>query len=328
MSVVFLNGSFVDARDARLSAFDAGVQHGVGLFETMLGVRGLPAGPGIDATPDGGAVVHLDRHLGRLAASARALGLLEAIRTGPLAEAVKRTCDRAWADGAPARLRVRLTVTGGDLNLLDRSRDPRPSSHEPTVLIAATPAAEYPPAMYERGIAAVVADARANPFDPAQGHKTLAYWQRLRELQAAAAKQAGEALVFQVTNHLAGGCVSNAFVVRDGELLTPIARGEETGAAGGTEFSPGGVLPSPVLPGVVRRWVLDYAEEEGLPARARMLSINDVLDADEVFLTNSSWGVLAVTRVEAKAIGGGGVGPLAARLAGAWQALTVPRDRR
>ena len=33
---VWLNGSFVDRAEARVGAFDAGMQHGVGLFETML----------------------------------------------------------------------------------------------------------------------------------------------------------------------------------------------------------------------------------------------------------------------------------------------------
>ena len=43
----------------------------------------------------------------------------------------------------------------------------------------------------------------------------------------AGSKRAAEALVLQVTNYLAGGCVSNAFIVKDGVLVTPIARGEE-----------------------------------------------------------------------------------------------------
>jgi len=45
-----------------------------------------------------------------------------------------------------------------------------------------------------------------------------------------------------------------------------------------------------------------------------MMGIGDVLDADEVFLTNSSWGVLPVTSVEAEPIGGGEVGEVARSL--------------
>jgi branched-subunit amino acid aminotransferase/4-amino-4-deoxychorismate lyase len=180
--------------------------------------------------------------------------------------------------------------------------------------------------MFERGAVAVLADLRVNPLDPIQGHKTLNYWPRLRELQVAAGKRAGEALVFQVTNHLAGGCVSNAFLVRDGRLLTPIARGEEQEVAGEEpeeHASRGGgpPLPSPVLPGIVRRWVMDWALANGVEVERRMLTIDDVLRADEVLLTNSSWGVLPVVQVENARIGGGTVGDVTSRLVGAWSEL-------
>ncbi|RMD61305.1 MAG: 4-amino-4-deoxychorismate lyase, partial [Planctomycetota bacterium] len=42
MAVVWLNGGFVDAGAARVSVFDAAVQHGVGLFETLLAIHSEP----------------------------------------------------------------------------------------------------------------------------------------------------------------------------------------------------------------------------------------------------------------------------------------------
>lgn len=323
MPTVFLDGQFLDRDAAKVSAFDAGLQHGVGLFETMLAVRG----------PDRPRVLHLPEHLSRLRASAASLGLAEHLHAGPLGEAVERTAARAAQD-APGvtRWRVRLTLTGGDLNLLGRPggvEERRRQGHQPTLLIVAQPATEYPPEQFERGALVVLADLRVNPLDPVQGHKTLAYWSRLRELQVAAAKHAGEALVFSITNHLAGGCVSNAFVVKDGVLHTPIARGEEEEAAsgGGSPQEPtargrGAVLPSPVLPGIVRRWVMDWALGAGVEVHRRMLTLADVLEADEVFLTNSSWGVLPVSQVEAHGVGRGRPGPIAWRLREAWQELT------
>jgi branched-subunit amino acid aminotransferase/4-amino-4-deoxychorismate lyase len=325
MSTVFLNGSFVEPADARLSAFDAGFQHGVGLFETMTAVAGprgtRPRIPG------------LWEHLERLRVSAHELGLVSTLHTNALAEAVERTAAReAEARPDTARFRVRLTISGGDLNLLHR---PIAGDHHPTLLIHAQPAAAYPHEMFERGVRVRVADLRVNPFDPSQGHKTLNYWSRLRELQAAAGVGAGEALVFQITNHLAGGCVSNAFLVKGGELITPIARGEEVDVAAGPtasnpdrpppEKAPSGVLPSPVLPGITRRWVLDWSTGADIPVRRRMITIEEVLDADEVFLTNASWGVLPVVAVEQARIGTGEPGPTTRRLVRSFTELLAPK---
>ncbi len=311
MTAVFLNGRFYSPGEATVSAFDAGLQHGVGLFETMSG----RVGP----LSSGEAVIHrLDDHLDRLIESARALGLTESLRKHALADAVCRTVEHA-ANGAadpPGRWRVRLTVTGGDLNLLERRIEgsaPKGGSPgvTPTVMIVAQPATEYPPEMFERGVSAVIADWRVNPLDPLAGHKTLNYWGRLRALTEAARSHAGEAIVFQVSNHLAGGCVSNVFLVKDGRLLTPIARGEEGGERGeGGGERRGAYLPSPVLPGVTRREIMEHARERGVECERKMLNIDDLLGADEVFLTNSSWGVLPVVRVERSSIGDGNVGEL------------------
>jgi branched-subunit amino acid aminotransferase/4-amino-4-deoxychorismate lyase len=322
MTAVFLNGQFLEPDQARISAFDASVQHAVGLFETMSA----------RLDDDGRAhVFALSDHLQRLIRSAAELGLSDTLRPDPLAEAVLQTVERA----ALPRARVRLTLTGGDLNLLGRATpgpDGKPAPRtaiDPTLLIVAQPATPYPPDMFERGAAVVIADTRLNPLDPMAGHKTLNYWGRLRELQSAAAKRAGEALLYQISNHLAGGCVSNAFLAKDGRLLTPIARGEErhvaeegdrAAAARGQARSTGAVMPSPVLPGITRTWLMSWAKEEGIEVDRRMLSIDDILGADEVLLTNSSWGILPVVKVEKEAIGDGIPGPLAARARDAWLA--------
>jgi len=292
MSDVFYNGTWLPRDEARVSAFDAGLQHAVGLFETMTG--------GIDA--DGEPFIErLEQHLHRLTTSATELGLVQKLRGAPLGEAALESVKRS----GHARVRVRLTVTGGDLNMLERSGA---SQHDPTVLIVSQPATNYPKEMFERGTAVILADARANPLDPTAGHKTLNYWWRLRELQRAARAGAAEAIVLQVSNHLAGGCVSNLFIVKNGTLFTPIARGEELDVGGPT------AIPSPVLPGITRGALIDIAEGMRLGCARKMLDVNDLLDADEVFLSNSSWGVLPIVRVEKEPIADGVVGGLTRKL--------------
>ena len=96
---VWLNGQFVDRDAAQVSVFDAGFQHGVGLFETMLARHG--------------AVFRADAHMQRLANSAKELLLSDRLRIEPLIEAVHHTIERNNFDQA----RIRLTITGGNLSL-------------------------------------------------------------------------------------------------------------------------------------------------------------------------------------------------------------------
>jgi branched-subunit amino acid aminotransferase/4-amino-4-deoxychorismate lyase len=310
MADVFLDGAFVARDEARVSAMDAVVQHAVGLFETMLGgIR-----PAQGDRPAGAWVYRLGDHLERLRVSALELGLSDSLRVDRLGDAVLETVERAASQGEiglDGRARVRLTLTAGNLNML-AATGKGPVS--PTLLVVSQPATQYPGAMFERGVAVVLAEERANPLNSLEGHKTVNYWWRLRQLQAASARQAGEAVVLQVTNHLCGGCVSNIFLVKDGELLTPIARGEE----------PRGGLPSPALPGITRAAVIELAERISVPCSKAMLSVEEMLGADEVFLTNSSWGVLPVVSVvglgEKRAIGDGVPGALTRRLRESWLA--------
>lgn len=301
---VWINGKFVTRDDARVSAFDAGLLHSVGLFETMLA---SPIEGDEDATR--GRVFRINRHMERLERSARTLGLTDGLKVRALQELVEHVVERSGlTDENGGKARVRLTVTGGDLNLLSAKSDEPP---DPTVVISVQPATRYPPAMFERGVRIAVATARANPLGADEGHKTLNYWWRLRELRAASLKGCAESLVLQVTNHVCGGAVSNVFAVRDGSLITPTARGEEENLGGEN-------LPSPVLPGVTRDAIIEAAAAIGVGCAKRSMTIADVLDAEEVFLTNSSWGVLPVTAVEAKTIGNGIVGEVTSRLRHKW----------
>ena len=283
----FVNGQMMPLEDAVLSIHDAGLQHGVGLFETLQAFNGK--------------VFRLVPHIERLIESARQTGLSNALRLEPLCDLVETTL----GENRLTEARIRLTITGGDLSLLAaaRSGGTQPGQ-QPSVLCVTNRPTEYPASFFEQGVMVVIADAKANPLDPLAGHKTLNYWSRLKALARAATQQAGEALWFAVTNHLCGGSVSNAFIVKDGKLLTPIGRDEETP----------GALPSPVLPGITRAAVIEIAEGLSIDIEKKMLTINDVLEANEIFLTNSSWQVLPVVSVEDRTIGSGKPGEMTTKL--------------
>jgi branched-subunit amino acid aminotransferase/4-amino-4-deoxychorismate lyase len=264
---VWLNGAFVEDTDAKTSVFDAGFQHGVGLFETMCAKNGR--------------VFRAQSHMERLAESAAMLRLTENLQTAPLVEALQLTLDKNNQQEA----RMRITITGGDLNMLQQTGES--GGGDPTIIIQTQPPTKYPDGFYNNGVMVSIAGGRVNPYDFSAGHKTLNYWSRLLNLQMAAMQQCGESLWLTPSATVAGGSVSNIFIVQDGELCTPAARGEE-------EIDS---EPSAVLPGITRDVVFEIAKELGVGVQKKDLAFDDVLGADEVFLTNSSWGVLPVIGV-------------------------------
>jgi branched-chain amino acid aminotransferase len=149
------------------------------------------------------------------------------------------------------------------------------------------------------------------------GHKTLNYWPRIHALQMAGMVGTSEALWLDPAANLTCGCVSNVFIVRDGKLITPAARGEEPEDSG----------PSPVRPGITRGVAIECAEAAGIECERKSISVDELLASEEVFLTNSSWQLLPVKglriqvrgedgapAMQSHAIGEGEVGPISTKL--------------
>ena len=139
---------------------------------------------------------------------------------------------------------------------------------------------------------------RREPRDRPQGNRR-GCGGGLRDAQE---RHCGEAIWFTPENALAEGSISNVFLVRENRLLTP-------------------PLDTPVLPGITRALVLQLAESLQIPAEEKACTIDDLLDAEEVFLTNAIMEVMPVTRVEKKAIAEEKVGLITRRLNEAYHDL-------
>ncbi|MHC4574009.1 MAG: aminotransferase class IV, partial [Planctomycetota bacterium] len=127
------------------------------------------------------------------------------------------------------------------------------------------------------------------------GHKTTNYLSRMIALRQAHQKRAAEALWFTVDNRLAEGCISNVFLVKNSTLYTP-------------------ALTTPVLPGVARKTVCQIAVKNSIKLIEKDLGIDDVLTADEMFLTNVIMQIMPITSVEKHTVGDGKVGPVTKKL--------------
>jgi branched-chain amino acid aminotransferase len=73
-----------------------------------------------------------------------------------------------------------------------------------------------------------------------------------------------------------------------------------------------------VLHGITRKTVLDICAEEGIETEARFLPLEELLEADEVFLSTSGGGAVPVTKVDDRVFSNGAPGPVASRMRAAY----------
>lgn len=231
-----------------------------------------------------GVVFALKNHLDRLFFSARALS-------------INRTYDRKYITDAIYKVlrtnkltdaRLRLTLTNGPMAESEKQR-------KATLLITATKLQPYPTEYYKQGVLVMLCPFKQNPSEPTCGHKTTSYFPRMIALNRAHQKRAAEALWFTVDNRLAEGCISNVFLVKDSVLYTA-------------------PIETPVLAGVSRKTVCQIALKNSIKLVEKELYIDDVLAADEIFLTNVIMQIMPVTAVEKHTVGDGKVGAMTKKL--------------
>lgn len=238
-------------------------------------------------------VFRLDVHLERLIRSAARLLVPIRREALPDSETFRELLDRNQLRAA----RIRLTVSAGSMR--ENATD---AASTLTVCATAAPAAGYALSYYESGVSVVVCGFRLSPTDPLAGHKTTSYLPRLLGLREAMQARCMEAIWFTTNQQLAEGSISNVFIVRHRVVKTP-------------------PLDTPVLPGVARAVVLEIAPRCGFSIEETPLTIDDLLDADEVFLTNSMMQVMPVIRVEKHDIADSRVGDVTRRLLDAYREL-------
>src|SRR4029077_7518884 len=98
---------------------------------------------------------------------------------------------------------------------------------------------------------------------------------------------ADAAVLLSIDGHVAEGAGFNIWIVRGKTLLTP---GDN------------------LLEGITRRTVFDLAKEMGIEAKTANLEPQDLVEAQEAFLSTTAGGIVPVTRVNDQPLGNGAPG--------------------
>ncbi|MFB5679103.1 aminotransferase class IV [Paenibacillus terreus] len=283
MKYIGMNGALTDAAAAVIHVSDHGFLYGMGLFETFRTYNGQP--------------FLLDRHLRRMSEGCRMLDIpFEADEKG-LAELISSLMEANELEDAY----IRYTVSAGEEAFgLPAGGYSRPNH----VLFArALPALSPNPA--QRSKALYLLRTRRSTPESGVRLKSLHYMNNImakRELAEyeGAVPLPAEGLMLTADGFLCEGIVSNVFLVKDEVLYTP-------------ELSTG------ALGGITREFVLELVRSSGIHALEGLYTWNDLIEADEVFLTGSVQEISPVTRLvephgEVRQIGNGKYGPITSLL--------------
>ncbi len=213
----------------------------------------------------GGRPFRLDAHLQRLQRSAELILLELPLSLAEMRDVALETLAR---NGYPGRgeARLRLVVTGGD------SPDDITPAGVSRLLALVTPFAAQPAERYRDGVKLIT-----NRLERALPEaKTIEYVSAIMAQRRARQAGAVEAIYVNGQGHALEGTTTNLFAVLDGRLVAPV---------------------DGILYGVTRQAVLELAAAR-MPVEQRALPLEELLRADEVFITSSSKEVCPVRQVD------------------------------
>jgi branched-chain amino acid aminotransferase len=262
-ALVYVNGAIVRREDAKISVFDAGFALGDGVWEGVRLHRGK--------------LLFLAAHIDRLLAGAAAIELQIGLDRQGIEAAMQAICR---ANHMQDGVHLRMMVTRGVKQTVNQ--DPRNALGQPTIVVTA----EYKtasPVNATQGLRLHTASIRCSPADMfdmrLNSHSRL---NLIRALLEAMRAGADEALMLDPDGFVSSCNATNFFCVRDGMVLS------STGAF--------------CFNGITRANVIALCREAGIPLRLGQLTLADVHDADEAFVTGTLGGITPVQAIDGHAM--------------------------
>lgn len=253
----YFNGQWHDGDVAVMKAADHGSWLGTTVFDGARFVDGV--------SPD------LDAHCARVNRSAEALMITPTVDTDAMTQIVREGLSAYSAEQAIYIRPMYWAVDGGEMGIL-----PREGSTGFAVCLEEIPMA--PPTatttltttrFCRPTLDSAVVNAKAGCLYP----------NNARMMAEAKSKGYGNALVADALGNVAESASSNVFIVRDGEVFTPIPNGT-------------------FLAGITRARHMENMRADGMKVHEVVMSFDDVRAADEVFLSGNMSKLTPVTEFD------------------------------
>ncbi|MFE5473885.1 aminodeoxychorismate lyase [Bacillus safensis] len=195
--IIYLNGQYIEEKDATLSPFDHGFLYGIGVFETFTSLAGQ--------------VFLLDWHLERLNQSLRDLCIESTIEKPFVLDIIHTLLNKNQIAGGHAR--IRLNVSAGRGNGF--SADPY---EEPVVFVMISP---FRPESILGEKKGVILQTRRNTPEGPRRFKSHHYMNNLLAKREVGNDPALEGIFLTKEDDVAEGITSNVFWRKDDVIYTP-----------------------------------------------------------------------------------------------------------
>jgi len=291
MPLAYLNGKLVPATEAAIPVYDAGFVLGVTVAEQVRTFSGR--------------LFRLDQHLARLSRSLEIVGVDPGVDLPDLKGAASELAARNHAlldEGDD--LGVSILVTPGPYSTMACAvEEAGPAG--PTVVMHTYPLPfQIWADKYQHGQSLVITDIEQVPTAcwPAELKCRSRMHYYLADKEARKVQPDARALFLDHDGHVLEASTANVVIYNRGQGIVSPHR--ET-----------------ILPGISVSVVVELAAEFGVPVRYQQLSVDDILQADEVMLCSTSPCVWPVTSLDGRTIADGRPGEMFRKLLAAWSEM-------
>ncbi|MGH9753356.1 MAG: branched-chain amino acid transaminase [Blastocatellia bacterium] len=271
---VWQNGEFLQWDEAKIHSSAFGLHYGVGVFE---GIRCYE-------TADGSAVFRLKEHMDRLYESAEVYQLDIPYSQEELNEAIRETIRRN--EFKSCYIRPTVYSDSGSLGI-------RATCPVGVNILTWEWANDFGAEKLAKGMRVTVSPYKKfhSSMIPTTAKATGNYLNSILAVREAASRGYDEAILLDMHGNLAEGAVENIFLIKNGRLLTNDQN-------------------SSILLGITRDSAMRIARDLGYEVEVRALKLDELLDADEAFLTGTAIEITPIREVDGRAVGAGGRGPI------------------
>ncbi|MAQ88026.1 MAG: aminotransferase class IV [Candidatus Neomarinimicrobiota bacterium] len=279
---IFINGEFYLRSEAKISVMDSGYLLGDGVWE---GIRFHK-----------GHLVHLERHLDRLYEGAKAIEMTVGVSKDEMIDALKKTLEK---NKMTSDVHIRLIVSRGIKST--PYQHPKVTIGPPTIVIIPEYKKASPKLKVEGitlGTVKTIRDNRTQDprINSLSKHNCIAACIEAEKMGV------DEGLMLDPNGNVSTCNSTNFFMISNKEVWT--SNGEYC------------------LNGVTRSTVINICKQNQIPIKEREFSVQDVHNADEVFVTGTFAGIIPVVSVDGVVISSGTRGALTNQLQ-TWYELSL-----